>query len=89
MATLIAPALVKLMIENTPLILPHMFVFYYGILADITPPVMLAVFAGAAIAKAPALKVGIESTKLAIPGYMLPFMFIYHPELISCNFMQT
>jgi len=89
MATLIAPALIKLMIEDTPLILPHMFVFYYGILADITPPVMLAVFAGAAIAKAPALKVGIESTKLAIPGYMLPFMFIYHPELISWNFIAN
>ncbi len=86
MATLIAPALIRLMAENTHLILPHMFVFYYGILADITPPVMLAVFAGAAIARAPAMKVGIESTKLAIPGYMLPFMFIYHPELISWNF---
>jgi len=86
MATLIAPALIKLMAENTHLILPHMFVFYYGILADITPPVMLAVFAGAAIARAPAMKVGVESTKLAIPGYMLPFMFIYHAELISWNF---
>jgi len=86
MATLIAPALIRLMAENTHLILPHMFVFYYGILADITPPVMLAVFAGAAIARAPAMKVGIESTKLAIPGYTLPFMFIFHPELISWNF---
>lgn len=86
MATLIAPALIRLMPENTHLILPHMFVFYYGILADITPPVMLAVFAGAAIARAPAMKVGIESTKLAISGYMLPFMFIFHPELISWNF---
>jgi len=86
MATLIAPALIRLMAEGTHLILPHMFVFYYGILADITPPVMLAVFAGAAIAKAPAMKVGIESTKLAIPGYTLPFMFIFHPELISWNF---
>lgn len=86
MATLIAPALIKLMAENSHLILSHMFVFYYGILADITPPVMLAVFAGAAIAKAPPMKVGLESTKLAIPGYILPFMFIYHPELISWNF---
>jgi TRAP-type uncharacterized transport system fused permease subunit len=74
------------MSENAHLILPHMFVFYYGILADITPPVMLAVFAGAAIARAPAMKVGVESTKLAIPGYTLPFMFIFHPELISWNF---
>jgi len=88
MATLIAPALIRLMAENTHLILPHMFVFYYGILADITPPVMLAVFAGAAIARAPAMKVGIESTKLAIPGYMLPFMFLYHPEIISWNFIS-
>ncbi|HER24436.1 MAG TPA: TRAP transporter permease [Candidatus Atribacteria bacterium] len=87
MATLIAPALIRLMPESTHLIMPHMFVFYYGILADITPPVMLAVFAGAAIARAPAMKVGIESTKLAIPGYTLPFMFIFHPELISWNFI--
>jgi TRAP-type uncharacterized transport system fused permease subunit len=87
MATLIAPALIKLMAENSHLILPHLFVFYYGILADITPPVMLAVFAGAAIARAPALKVGAESMKLALPGYILPFMFIYHPILIAWNFM--
>ncbi len=87
MATLIAPALIRLMAENSPLILPHLFVFYYGILADITPPVMLAVFAGAAIARAPALKVGVESMKLAVPGYILPFMFIFHPEIIAWNFM--
>src|SRR6056297_2960867 len=87
MATLIAPALIRLMAENSPLILPHLFVFYYGILADITPPVMLAVFAGAAIARAHALKVGMESMKLALPGYILPFMFIYHPEIIAWNFM--
>ncbi len=87
MATLIAPALIRLMAENTPLIVPHLFVFYYGILADITPPVMLAVFAGAAIARAPALKVGMESMKLALPGYILPFMFIFHPEIIAWNFM--
>ncbi len=89
MATLIAPALIRLMAENSPLILPHLFVFYYGILADITPPVMLAVFAGAAIARAPALKVGMESMKLALPGYILPFMFIYHPEIIAWNFMPN
>ncbi|MDD4895919.1 MAG: TRAP transporter permease [Atribacterota bacterium] len=87
MATLIAPALIRLMVANSPLILPHLFVFYYGILADITPPVMLAVFAGAAIARAPSLKVGVEAMKLAIPGYILPFMFIYHPEIIAWNFM--
>ena len=86
MATLIAPALIKLMVANSPLILPHLFVFYFGILADITPPVMLAVFAGAAIARAPYLKVGVESMKLAIPGYVLPFLFIFHPEIIAWNF---
>jgi TRAP-type uncharacterized transport system fused permease subunit len=48
---------------------------------------MLAVFAGAAIARAPSLKVGVEAMKLAIPGYILPFMFIYHPEIIAWNFM--
>ena len=87
MATLIAPALIRLMAANSHLILPHLFVFYYGILADITPPVMLAVFAGAAIARAPSLKVGVEAMKLAVPGYILPFMFIYHPEIIAWNFM--
>ena len=87
MATLIAPALIRLMPANSHMVLPHLFVFYYGILADITPPVMLAVFAGAAIARAPSMKVGIESMKLAIPGYILPFIFIYHPEIIAWNFM--
>lgn len=87
MATLIAPALIRLMPANSHMVLPHLFVFYYGILADITPPVMLAVLAGAAIARAPSMKVGIESMKLAIPGYILPFMFIYHPEIIAWNFM--
>ncbi len=87
MASLIAPALIRLMVANSPRVIPHLFVFYYGILADITPPVMLAVFAGAAIARAPALKVGVESIKLALPGYILPFMFVFHPEIIAWNFM--
>jgi len=47
---------------------------------------MLAVFAGAAIARAPAMKVGIESTKLSAPGYLILFMFVFHPELISWCF---
>ncbi len=88
MATLVAPALIKFLGEAIAPIVPHMFVFYYGILADITPPVMLAVFAGAAIAKSDPMKTGFEAVKLALPGYAIPFFMVYHPDLISWPFQE-
>ncbi|MHC1727895.1 MAG: TRAP transporter permease [Syntrophobacteraceae bacterium] len=78
-----APALLKLGVAP---ISAHMFVFYFGILADITPPVALAAFAGAAIAKANPMKTGICATKLAIAAFVVPYIFVYSPSLLLIDY---
>lgn len=78
-STCAAPAILAL---GVPVLAAHMFVFYFGIIADITPPVCLAAFAGAAIAKANPIKTGIEATKLAIAAFIVPYIFVYSPELL-------
>lgn len=60
----------------------HMFVFYFGVMADLTPPVALAAFAGAAIAKADPIKTGVQATKLAIAAVLIPYIFVYNPEML-------
>jgi len=81
-STIAAPALVKL---GVPVLGAHMFVFYFGIIADITPPVALAAFAGAAIAKANPFKTGLIATKLAIAAFLVPYIFVYSPTLLLIN----
>ena len=79
-ATIAAPALI-----NEFLVAPlaaHMFVFYFGIVADITPPVCLAAYAGAGIAKANPFKTGVTAVKLAIAAFIVPFIFIYNPIIV-------
>ena len=67
-------------------ILPaHLFTFYFGIIADITPPVALAAMAGAAIAKSNPLKTGIEATRLAIAAFLVPYIFVYSPQMLMLN----
>jgi TRAP transporter 4TM/12TM fusion protein len=78
-STIAAPALVKL---GVPVLAAHMFTFYFGIIADITPPVALAAFAGAAIAKANPFKTGVIATKLAIAAFLVPYIFVYSPSLL-------
>ena len=78
-SSLAGPALLEL---GVPLIVSHMFVFYFGIMADLTPPVALAAFAAAPMAKESGLKIGIQATKLAIAGYVVPFMAVYTPALM-------
>ena len=78
-SSIAAPALLKL---GVPLIVSHMFVFYFGIMADLTPPVALAAFAAASIAKAPAMKIGFKATQIAIAGFVVPFMAVYDPALM-------
>jgi TRAP transporter 4TM/12TM fusion protein len=78
-SSLAGPALLEL---GVPLIVGHMFVFYFGIMADLTPPVALAAFAAAPMAKESGLKIGIQATKLAIAGYVVPFMAVYTPALM-------
>lgn len=63
----------------------HMFTFYFGIVADITPPVCLAAMAGSAIAKADPIKTGFEATRLAIAAFLIPYMFIFNPGLLMID----
>ena len=60
----------------------HMFAFYFGIIADVTPPVALAAIAGAAIAKAKPMRTAVNATKLAIGAFIVPYMFIYNPAML-------
>ncbi|MFZ1344361.1 TRAP transporter permease [Thiothrix eikelboomii] len=78
-ASIAGPALLEL---GVPLIVSHMFVFYFGILADLTPPVALACFAAAPIAKANGLSISIEAIKVAAAGFVVPFMAVYSPALM-------
>jgi TRAP transporter 4TM/12TM fusion protein len=84
-ATLMAPVIVELGAQSgmvIPLIAVHLFVFYYGIMGDITPPVGLASFAGAAIAKEDPIAVGIQGSIYAIRTVILPFIWIFNPALL-------
>lgn len=78
-STIAAPALLEL---GVPLIVSHMFVFYFGILADLTPPVALACFAAAPIAKENGLKISLEALKVAAAGFVIPYMAVYTPALM-------
>ncbi len=78
-SSLVGPALLDL---GVPLIVSHMFVFYFGIMADLTPPVALAAFAAAPIAKASGLSIGIQCMRIAIAGFVVPFMAVYTPALM-------
>ena len=82
MASTCAPILVQL---GFPDVAAHFFVFYFGIVADITPPVALAAYAGAAIAKSNPMKTGVTATKLAIAAFIVPYIFAYSPALLFEN----
>lgn len=79
MASTCAPILIKM---GIPTIAAHFFVFYFGIVADITPPVALAAYAGSAIAKGNPMKTGVTATRLAIAAFIIPFVFAYSPSLL-------
>ena len=79
LATMAAPALVKLGVVP---VAAHLFVFYFGVVADITPPVALAVYAGAAIANSNPWKTGIEAVKLALGAFLVPYIFALSPVLV-------
>ena len=80
MATTCAPILVSGMGMN--LVAAHMFVFYFGIVADITPPVALAAYAGSAIAKAPPMRTAFNATRLAIAAFIVPYIFAYNKAML-------
>lgn len=80
MASMVAPILMRSL--NIPVLAAHMFVFYFGIVADITPPVALAAYAGSAIAKSNPLKTGVTATRLAITAFIVPYIFAFSPEML-------
>ena len=79
MAATCAPILIRM---GVPTLAAHFFVFYFGIVADITPPVALAAYAGAAIAKADAMKTAINATKLAIAAFIVPYILALNPAMV-------
>ena len=79
MATITAPILIKM---GIPTLAAHMFVFYFGIVADITPPVALAAYAGSAIAGSNPLKTGVTATRLAIAAFIIPYIFALNPKML-------
>jgi TRAP-type uncharacterized transport system fused permease subunit len=83
MAATCAPILIKM---GVPDIAAHFFVFYFGIVADLTPPVALAAYAGAAIAQANPMKTAFTATKLAIGAFIVPYVFALNPAML---FIET
>jgi len=83
LASIAGPALSNL---GVPLIATHFFVFYYGVLADVTPPVALAAYAGAGIGGADPMKTGVTAFRLSMGKALVPFMFVYAPSMLFINF---
>ncbi|MGM9528442.1 MAG: TRAP transporter permease [Phascolarctobacterium sp.] len=81
-STIAAPALIQM---HVPVLAAHMFAFYFGIVADVTPPVALAAYAGAGIAGANPMRCGVIAAKLAIAAFIVPYIFVLAPELLMIN----
>ena len=81
-STIAAPALIQM---DVPVLAAHMFAFYFGIVADVTPPVALAAYAGAGIAGANPMRTGVIAAKLAIAAFIVPYIFVISPELLMIN----
>ncbi len=86
LASIAAPALAAL---DVPLIATHFFVFYFGVLADVTPPVALAAYAAAGIAGSEPMRTGLTAFRLSMGKALVPFMFVYAPSLLLLNFSWT
>lgn len=85
-STIAAPAIILL---GVPDLSAHLFVFYFGIIADITPPVALAAFAAAGVAGAEPIRTGITSAKLAIAAFIIPYIFVLSPQLLMIDTTWT
>lgn len=81
-ATMAAPALAEF---DIPILIAHMFVFYFGIFANITPPVALAAFAGAGISGGDPMRTGFTALKLAAAGFLIPYLFVYNPAMLMID----
>jgi TRAP transporter 4TM/12TM fusion protein len=93
-STICAPALITMLVARGGLVAPttaiimgaHLFVFYFGIIADITPPVALAAMAGAAIAKGDPFRTGVTATRIAIGAFIVPYIFVLNPAMLLIDF---
>jgi TRAP-type uncharacterized transport system fused permease subunit len=83
LAAIVAPALAQL---GVPQLATHFFVFYYGVLADVTPPVALAAFAAAGIARSEPMRTGMTAFRLSMGKALVPFAFVYTPALLFVGF---
>lgn len=86
LSAMVAPVLIS---QGIPMLASHFFIFYFGIVADLTPPVALASMAGAAIAKSNPIRTGLIASKLALLGFTIPYFFVFNPSLLmvdSCFF---
>lgn len=81
-STIAAPAIIQL---GVPVLAAHMFTFYFGIIADITPPVALAAFAGSGIAKSDPLMTGVNASKIAIAAFLVPYIFVMSPAMLMID----
>lgn len=81
-STIASPAIVTL---GVPVLAAHMFVFYFGIIADVTPPVALAAYAGSAISGGDPMRTGVNASKLAVAAFLVPYIFVYSPDLLMIH----
>lgn len=81
-ATMTAPALAEF---GIPVLVAHLFVFYFGIFANITPPVALAAFAGAGISGGDPMRTGLNALRLSIAGFIIPYLFVYNPAMLMID----
>lgn len=81
-ATMTAPALAEF---GIPVLVAHMFVFYFGIFANITPPVALAAFAGAGISGGDPMRTGFTALRLSLAGFLIPYIFVYNPAMLMID----
>ncbi len=82
LSAIAAPALTRL---GVPLIGAHLFILYFGVIAEVTPPVALTSYAAAAVAKAPGMETAMQGLRISIAAFFIPFMFIYYPSLLLEN----
>lgn len=81
-STIASPAIITL---GVPVLAAHMFVFYFGIIADVTPPVALAAYAGSAISGGEPMRTGINASKLAVAAFLVPYIFVFSPDLLMIH----
>ena len=81
-STIAAPALMQL---GVPILAAHMFVFYFGIIADVTPPVCLAAVAASGVAKSEPMRTGFQAARLAVAAFIIPYIFVYSPQMLLIN----